>query len=428
MDTVRADVMGFQGDTRAQTPRLDELASRSWVFSNHTSAAPTTLASHTSLFTGLYPHRHGVPRNEHLVHPNNRTLAEVFRDQGFTTAAFIGGFPMSEHSGVLQGFDHVDAEFTHDREKGQYEQSERSAADVNAAVEKWLDSRDAKNERLFVFVHYFDAHQPYTPPGQLTALHRATRASADMDEIYASRKKLKADVRDPAAVAESTQLLALYRSEVTAVDRAVRELETHLLHAGMWPDHLLVVTADHGESWAWHREVWDHGHEVYQETVHTPLLMQWPGGGKGTVYEPVSNVDVFPTILGVFGLEPGDVDGVDLRPVMEGESRGGPVFAEATKPYQPDEDWVNGPRKKLVREGAWTLIQDPTQPDATEMYNLDQDTPQQKNLAELDAHSEQRAALEASLETWLGQRDPKPSKRVSDQTVIDRLKALGYTD
>lgn len=428
MDTVRADVMGFLGDKHAHTPRLDELASRSWVFTQHTSAAPTTLASHTSLFTGLYPHRHGVPRNEHVVHPSNRTLAEVFRDEGFTTAAFIGGFPMSEHSGVLQGFDHVDATFTHQRQQGQYEQSERSAAEVNAAVKAFLDAHDATEERLFLFVHYFDAHQPYTPPGQLTAVHRAIQPSADMEAIYSTRKQLRDNIQDSVAVARSMQLLALYRTEVTAIDRAIRELETHLLHAKIWPNHLMVVTADHGESWAWHREIWDHGHEVYQETVHTPLLMQWPGGGDGIVAEPVSNVDVFPTILGLFGLESGDVDGVDLAPVLTGGSRGGPVFAEATKPYEPGEDWVNAPRRKVVRDGPWTLIQDPQRPEGTELYNLVDDDKQQRNLALDDAHQEQRAALETQMAEWLKTRDPKPTKRVSDQTVIDRLKALGYTD
>ena len=111
LDTTRPDHFGFYGSPTIRTPNLDKLASESIVLDDFMTVAPTTLASHASLFTGKYPHSHGTPRNGFMVNDENVLLAELLQENGFSTAGFIGAFPLSSQFGIAQGFDHWDEEF-----------------------------------------------------------------------------------------------------------------------------------------------------------------------------------------------------------------------------------------------------------------------------------------------------------------------------
>ena len=93
LDTTRADHFGFLGNERVRTPHTDALSAESIVFSDYLTVAPSTLVSHTSLFTGLYAHHHGTPRNGFVVNPANEMLAERLRTEGFRTVGFAGNVP-----------------------------------------------------------------------------------------------------------------------------------------------------------------------------------------------------------------------------------------------------------------------------------------------------------------------------------------------
>src|SRR4030095_4642254 len=85
LDTTRPDHLGFYGNSTVRTPSLDRLAGESIVLDDLTAVGPTTLSAHTAIFTGNYPHRHGVPRNGFVVPEENLTLAEILKERGFTT-------------------------------------------------------------------------------------------------------------------------------------------------------------------------------------------------------------------------------------------------------------------------------------------------------------------------------------------------------
>ena len=113
MDTTRADHIGCYGNSAVQTPVIDSMARQGVLFANAFTPSPSTLPGHCSIFTGLYPHRHGARANGtfHLS-PENTTLAEILKANGYATAAFISAYVLDGRFGLDQGFDHYDDDLT----------------------------------------------------------------------------------------------------------------------------------------------------------------------------------------------------------------------------------------------------------------------------------------------------------------------------
>ncbi len=160
LDTTRTDFIGCYGNDWVRTPRLDGLAAESVRLARHRTVVPVTLPSHLSLLTGTYPHTHGVTGNGYMVDPANLMLAEILRAEGFHTAGFLGSFALAGRFRFAQGFDHFDENFDIAVGTLGADQEQRDAATVTDAVLDYLEGRDG-HERLFLFVHYFDAHAPH---------------------------------------------------------------------------------------------------------------------------------------------------------------------------------------------------------------------------------------------------------------------------
>jgi len=165
LDTTRADRIGAFGGTAVPTPHLDRIAGEGVKFSAAISQVPLTLPAHSSIFTGRYPASHGVRHNGIYRLPDSETtLAEHLKSRGLETAAFVGAFVVDEGFGLGQGFDTYD-----DVEGGRYQdgvdrlyEAQRTCQQVNEHVFDWLDGE--REERLFLWVHYYDPHDPYAPP------------------------------------------------------------------------------------------------------------------------------------------------------------------------------------------------------------------------------------------------------------------------
>lgn len=344
IDTWRADHLGVAGHPYVRTPHLDRLANEGLRFVAHYSAAPSTIASHTALLTGTWPHTHGAPRNECVVHPDNLTLAEVLSEAGYTTGAFIGGAPLAAIS-FLQGFSHTDTGTL----AGGVERQDAKV--VTDAALQWM--RDQPVPKRFVFVHYYDVHYPYVHADYPDA----DTVSGTLADLTTLRLGLLQG--DPAASARSRAMEARYASGVTYVDTQIGRLlgALDLAHT------TVIVTADHGENFAEHaEEYWDHGAAVYPETIHTPLIVRQPTGEAGCVDTVVSNIDVMPTLLDLLGVPvPASVEGVSFAPVFRGETVADrPVFAEATKPNaSPAQGWYNAGLARAVYDTNWFYIVDP---------------------------------------------------------------------
>lgn len=375
LDTTRADRIGAYGHEGAGTPWLDGLADRGALFERAYTTAPITLPAHVSLFTGRIPPRTGIHVNGQTGAANDAVfLAEHLSDHGFLSAAAIGGYPVSSRFPTGRGFELFDEVFADPRNPSGLERD--AGLVVNAALSL---ARQRGDRRLFLWVHLFDAHDPYDPPEPF-----ASRFSGD-----------------------------LYQGEIARMDSALSDLERGLSEILGDESVLFCVVGDHGEALGEHGED-THGFFVYEATARVPLVIGGPGVPAGRrVKGPVSIVDLAPTFYRLLGVQAPDAFDGGLLLVDDPDfSSTGPVYIESELPF------VNYGWSPLyaVTSGAHKLIDAPAQ----ELYDVEHDPSETRNLIGTD--EETRAALKDQLSAFR-------SEVLGHQgTVIDdkALRSLGY--
>ena len=468
LDTTRADHLGCYGNPAVQTPALDQLASEGVRFASCASAASTTLASHASILTGTYPHRHGVPRNGFTLSERARTLAEVLDEVGFWCAGFLGSAALTGRTGIDQGFVHWDEDFDEAARQDGNDQSQRDAATLTdrvlAHAEETLARPGADDARLFLFAQYFDPHAPYAPPeseierygaqlrtGDFAAIEQAVvqqqvralgRTAGGQQGVITgglSEELIRNASRVPTE--PGRQLERLYRGEVTHMDREIGRLLLGLQRLGVLEDALVVITADHGETFWDGPNAWNHGLWVGQPEVAVPLIVRGPAGaemGRGRVVDtPVSGVDVMPTVLELAGVSARgcDLDGRSLAGAIGGggslDDRA--VFSEATQPGAALEAGVlrwRGERKPVaVRLGRWKLVS-AGYLGLQMLFDLNSDPAEREDrLRGGGGDPEARAAadrLGEELARWHASAAPLPSE--FDREQAEGLAGLGYAE
>src|ERR1700681_750806 len=287
LDTTRADRMGFLGSKRGLTPNLDAMAREGIVFTRAYSHVPLTTASHATILTGTYSQFNHVNDFGIPLSPRLPYLPDLLRRHGYHTGAFVGSLILDPLDGTAPGFDRgfdvYDAGF-HLRRHGadRYKTVERRAGDVVQHALAWLSQ--LQNGPFFLWVHLYDAHDPYDPPEPFKAR-------------FASQP---------------------YDGEIAYADSAVGKLLDEIRKHGLYDETLIAVMADHGESLGAHGEN-THGIFLYDETLHVPLLFKLPAShaaGK-RIDARVRLVDVAPTILQEAGLPvPKEMQGESLSPLM----------------------------------------------------------------------------------------------------------------
>jgi arylsulfatase A-like enzyme len=251
-----------------------------------------------------------------------------------------------------------------------------------------------------------------------------------------SRVRQKIRLYNNPNIPEVRALESLYGGEISYLDEHLGRLFDSLRERGILDRSLLIITGDHGETFAEHPELFQHGMEVYDTTITPPLIIRFPdGAGRGRRPSGlVSNVDVMPTILEWLGFEgPERMEGRSFAAIREQEllPDRGPVFCEATKPwsdrYESDPKWRNQRKMKCVRVGKWKLIWRPLERDY-ELYDLQVDPGERVNLLAkgdpgLDAPVE---AMKRQLYEWAAEANPLPSEKVDSVASKKMLKAMGY--
>lgn len=387
LDTTRADAMGYAGAQGNPTPAIDTLARDGVIFDHAVASVPLTLPSHSTIFTGTLPPRHGVRDNGGFVlDPSRVTLAERLRDRGWKTGGFVGAYVLDAKWGIDQGFETYYDEFDLTKYKRiSLGDVARPAREVVDAAMPWLDAN--AGSKFFAWLHFYDPHTPYEPP-----------------DPWKSRF-----AGHP------------YAGEVAYVDAQIARVINWLTSRRLLDRTLIIITGDHGESLGEHGEG-THGLFIYDATMHVPLVMRVPyGAAKGRrVAQVVRSHDLAPTVLDLLGLPPDAVmEGRSLAPLLAG-GRTEELDAYSESLYARHHyGWAD---LTALRSGRFKYIEAPR----PELYDLEQDPRERENLFDARKPLAERLAAEllrASAEDVTAAGAPQATV---DPETRERLAALGY--
>ena len=198
LDTVRADRLNCRSDSAVPTPRIDELCERGSYFEQVSSTSSWTLPAHASLFTGLYPIRHGATQEYTFLDKRARTLAELLVENGYRTFGVSANPVVSIQSGLARGFDSFDETWRRSAKRGSL-QPDRHPNLI--AVDELLRYHDP-DQPFFLFVNFIEAHGPYDPPEPYRSA--AANERIDSREVAgASEHDAATYYLDPASISES---------------------------------------------------------------------------------------------------------------------------------------------------------------------------------------------------------------------------------
>ncbi|MFN0152168.1 MAG: sulfatase-like hydrolase/transferase [bacterium] len=419
LDTTRRDRIGCYGYALAETPAIDALASRGVRFDDAVTSAPLTLPSHATMFTGLYPPRHGVRDNgRQSLAPAHETLAEVLRARGYATGAFVGAFVLDERFGLAQGFDTYDFAVSAAGYRPKMPDfNERGADAVTDAAIAWLEGQSGAP--FFAWAHYFDPHLPYESP-----LEREAR--------FAGRG---------------------YDAEIAFVDAQIARLVDAIERQGRLEKTLIVVTADHGEALGEHGEP-THGLFVYEATMRAPLIVS----AKALFDRAYVEVD---RIAGLVDLRATIEDLLGIAPAVSSAPAATNVLEDSSAPVTAATDGVSllrtdvDPNRAIYIEtlspfylAGWSPLQGLRTRSAKyilapapEYYDLRADPGEASNAYATGgaALAAMRDDLAARIDAWStaeaiaggagGIRDgaaPDANARTLSDEEIERLESLGY--
>jgi choline-sulfatase len=286
IDTIRADYLSYNGSTKVKTPNLDALAAKGVNFQRARSPIPLTLPSHASILTALYPPSHGVRDNATFrLSEKNVTLAEILKQQGYETAAFVGSFVLDHRFGLNQGFDVYDDRTWQNAKTMEWLEAERKGSEVYEAFAKWLSSYSTKKP-IFVWIHLYDPHFPYEPP-----------------ENFRQRYP-----KNP------------YAGEVAYADSIVGSILKAVETRKLTDNSIIAVAGDHGEGLGEHGE-YTHSVFIYNSTLHVPMLIVAPQLIPPSVKigDLSRTIDLVPTLLDYMGIKRRLGEGVSLRNLIEGK-------------------------------------------------------------------------------------------------------------
>jgi arylsulfatase A-like enzyme/cytochrome c-type biogenesis protein CcmH/NrfG len=355
-----------------------------------------TLPSHTTMLTGTYPMLSGMHDfSVNKLSPTQPTMASVLKQAGYATGAVVAAAVLDSRFGLNQGFDFYYDHFDFSRlDEKNLEDMERPGNEVADVALEWLAKTWlAKNspKKFFLWMHLYDPHFPYNPP-------------EPYKHEYADRP---------------------YDGEIAFADAQVGRLVHHLKEKGIYENTVIVLAGDHGEGLGEHGEK-THGFFIYNATMHVPLIIRVPGSPGGrTVAEPVSLVDLMPTMLGAVGVEvPAQVQGKSLLARVGGgdaemAERDRSVYGETFLPRLH----FNWSELRGAENSKYHFIDAPR----PELYDLAKDPGETHNLL-----GEKKAVAEEMRAKLAGMiRDYSAGKELAEKTGLDpalmeRLKALGY--
>lgn len=456
--SVRADHLSCYGYPRETAPNIGAFAEKAVLFERAATQWPKTSPSFASIMTGTYPHTHGVMWKTPGVHlsDENVTLAELLRDAGYTTSAFVSSGALNRRLNINQGFDHF-TESWKASERKSHPLALRYDLTAESALE-WIDNHDSGP--FFLWVHLNNAHYPYKAHpvlaepfvndalyadtlqlsiGMVQSIDRGLPADHpnaaqilhnDMG-VIPKRGALFKDVKTRTYHRSHAHYIAQYDAGIRWADHSAAILLDGLKERGLLDEALVILVGDHGESLGDHDFYFEHGRFPYESCGHVPLMIRYTPlfeGGR-RIGGPVGTFSIPPTVLDILGEPlPDRMESPSLLPAILEETEPPPFFSESG--YEVDF-------QVSLRDGEWKLIHVPNPRDRSimkgtefELYHITDDPNESNNL--IDREREIAANLISELlrweEPWRAsvQEVHTPENLQLDEATIRNLRGMGY--
>ncbi len=471
-DTARSDRMGLYGHDLPTTPRLDAWARDARVFENAISTAGSTIPSHASMFTGLLPSEHCAHNDSPRLADELVTLAELMWDAGYRTYLYsenpnvsadpnrnlAQGFEQTEHPWspdlAEQAFDIVWNKLGDDASDRELKERLRSAREegvfprwsikaagplAERALLEWLEDGDAQRP-FFAFVNYMEAHRPHIAP---RSYRRKLMSPEDVERSYQVDRSWNSMWEYVFGFREySDEKLRLTRATYDACLLELDDLFGNLLDAlepGGWLENtIVIVTSDHGEHLG-EQHMLDHQYTVYEPVLRVPLIVHYPKRVEpGRDPRPVSNFDLFPTLLELTGVAPPPgldsaarslLDPLEERGRLAEEPAASTVGIAQILKNHPD--WNPEPHRRQLRawtDGNWKYIW--RSKGLPSLYDLSSDPMEHTDT--ISSEPERAVALSRALDAFYKPRsacvtsDATPPVPEMSEEQRARLEALGY--
>ena len=490
IDTLRADRLSCYGYGRQTTPFMDRIAEQGVLYERAISAAAWTPPSHASIFTGVYPSRHGVELSHLVLGPDLSPLPEMLRRHGYRTFCVSSNYWLSRETRFDRGFDRFvhswqlvqtsgtnqalkrqqrkqavglepaangtstkrrllleagnSANWLFERATKKLRRSFNAYDDgawrVNRHIARWASDWKRMEQPFFAFVHYMEPHIRYAAPGRYRTMHvppgtdptRINKVNQDPWRYLAGRADMGAE--------DLAILGGLYDGEVSYVDYRVGQLYTLLSDEGLLRDTLFIITSDHGENLGDHN-LMSHSYCLYDTLLHVPLIVhyppEFPPGQR--ISTQVQTVDLFPTILDLADIRDvqawDQAQGQSLIHTTGSSGSGRLVFSEYLEP-EPSLSVLTGrypgfdasPYDRALRSVRTASHKYISASDGrAELYDLARDPHEEGNLISIETETAHQ--LRTSLEEWSSSFEH--ASRAEPNIEIDsdmrkRLEDLGY--
>jgi len=474
LDTVRADHCSAYGYRKPTTPALERLALEGTLYTNAVSPAIWTVAGHASLFTGVYPGTHRADRVRPILAPEFVTLAEHLKTAGYATGAFSGNPWVSPDNGLARGFDGLTTFMAgrpmRERQrdalslrhlvrtafpKPELSSSQMPAADLAQQSLRWIEEQRGEKKPFFLFVNFFDAHWPYTPPENFGARFVPPGTTPEQRERIGNLPESELEFGSTKLTPAELEILrGLYDGDLAAADAGLGMILDRLREDGLTDSTVVAVTADHGEMLGEHGR---HGHDlaIFEPLLRVPLVVRWPArfpaGARAAGL--VQSHDLYPTLLDLVGLPdiaaertgafPGQPPAPDApcRPLFPEEVASGArplAFADESHPRTtlarlgvafPGRDFSAWDRElRAVTDGRFKAVV--ASDGEQRLYDLLLDPGEENDLSQ--TQPERLAALAAAIEArrlteHAGETEGE-GRRLEDlpPEMLEQLRSLGY--
>jgi arylsulfatase A-like enzyme len=422
-DALRADHLGCYGYSRPTSPQIDKFAADALFFEKAMSNSPWTKPSIGSVLTSMYPHEHKAFSWMDNLPDESLTLAEVFRNRNYRTFAIQTNPSITEKHNFKQGFEHYRELVL---EKGEV---------VTSSFNAWLKKH--KKKPFFAYLHYMDTHVPYNAPQEFSQIFGLKE-----DSLFTPGEFKTMDVRLLGEIGlarnDKQNLVDLYDAALKYFDSSFAEIVDNLKKLGILNKTIIILTSDHGEEF-WDHDGFAHGHTVYNELLHVPLIIGYSAHlPKRHIESYVQLLDLFPTIASLAGIKvDSELRGRDLVPAA--------LANKKTNEEILFEGILFGSEKKAILKDGWKLIEDtgkrnrgnfhllgditkyryPEDEKGFELYNINRDFSEKHNL--INDYAYLAADLKKQLFVFrMSLPDFKQQRKTKLKEKLDDLKSLGY--